>query len=434
VIRARLLLVVVTAAACDDGVPPVIDPFPIRVSTAGGPLLAAGRTAEDTTPVVALVDTLTPLTVFDSFEPPADALPAPSRRPTTVTLHAACSDDDVACAQAVPRARFEGAAVIDLHPCLDPAAGCAVGLGDATAPFRAMIGADLLSQVAVRLDLTGDESILQFLPDIAGDAAQHCAAGVAVMGASPSGGGTLLIGGGEVNYAGDRLALDTCLGFDPDSVARPSGADAVLVLATGIGPTVLTEAAYRRYRLATDAPPLEELAPTTLRLPSGPIAARLGSLAHVAIVGSGAEARGPCEERRAAEIMRGQRECGDAIEVCPCPDDETSCATTAAVEFHFPDEAPIEVAIVSDEEPVLQALRDELRPAHAEVDGLLGMSALTRVRLDLDYPHSRLLAECGPPGPVDPKNPDRPPPACLHRTAVGDASAASAAEQCDGGL
>ncbi len=54
----------------------------------------------------------------------------------------------------------------------------------------------------------------------------------------------------------------------------------------------------------------------------------------------------------------------------------------------------IDVLIVPDSDPSLQALRTELRPDQAEVDGILGTDAIRTLELDIDYPNDRVLARC----------------------------------------
>jgi hypothetical protein len=75
---------------------------------------------------------------------------------------------------------------------------------------------------------------------------------------------------------------------------------------------------------------------------------------------------------------------------CPCPDGESLCDAASAVELA----TPLPVAVVADAHPLLQGLRDELRPALAEVDGVLAIDALAGLSIDLDYPHDRLLIRC----------------------------------------
>lgn len=49
---------------------------------------------------------------------------------------------------------------------------------------------------------------------------------------------------------------------------------------------------------------------------------------------------------------------------------------------------------MGDDDPTLQALRAELRPDQAEVDGILGTLAMRTAEFDIDYPHDRALARC----------------------------------------
>jgi hypothetical protein len=58
----------------------------------------------------------------------------------------------------------------------------------------------------------------------------------------------------------------------------------------------------------------------------------------------------------------------------------------------------IDVLIVDDDNPTLQALRTELRPDQPEIDGILGTQAVLATELDVDYPHDRWLARCLIPG------------------------------------
>jgi hypothetical protein len=43
---------------------------------------------------------------------------------------------------------------------------------------------------------------------------------------------------------------------------------------------------------------------------------------------------------------------------------------------------------------LLESLRAELFPAQADIDVILGGSFLSRFRVDVDYPASRVLFEC----------------------------------------
>jgi hypothetical protein len=60
----------------------------------------------------------------------------------------------------------------------------------------------------------------------------------------------------------------------------------------------------------------------------------------------------------------------------------------------------IDVLVIADDEPVLQALRTELAPDQADVDGILGTEAMRGPVIDADYPNNRMLMRCprGTPG------------------------------------
>ncbi len=66
---------------------------------------------------------------------------------------------------------------------------------------------------------------------------------------------------------------------------------------------------------------------------------------------------------------------------------------------------------------MLQALREELRPGQAEVDGLLGLDAFTAVQVDIDYPGQRILYRCS-----DPR--------CVVYTEVFDRNGGNASDRC----
>ncbi len=54
----------------------------------------------------------------------------------------------------------------------------------------------------------------------------------------------------------------------------------------------------------------------------------------------------------------------------------------------------IDVLVISDDEPVLQALRTELAPDQANVDGILGTEVMLGLVIDADYPNNRMLMRC----------------------------------------
>ena len=357
------------------------DPFPIQADLSSGAIILGLRQAgvPDRT---AVLDLLSPLTLVD---------PGPGVAPSVASADLLLlGQDGPGGPLDLPRASLTDAQMLALHPCTGEP--CNVGPLGAPRPYQAIVGADALAGDAVRLRL-GDEQVF-VLADIGGDETRRTRACDGVFPAPYRGGGTLLIAGTELPFGGRRIALQSCLGANPDPLVPQSarGADALLVMSTGVGITILGESAYHRYREAQPtAPELDSLPLDTVYLPSGRIEGRLGSIANVALIASsGSTPRAPCRQVYASHLMI-TRNCV-AEDDCPCEDGGDFCGVPAIVELQPP--AGLAVLIVPDADPTLQALRTELRPDQAEVDGILGTNALRTAEIDVDYPHNRLLARC----------------------------------------
>lgn len=204
------------------------------------------------------------------------------------------------------------------------------------------------------------------------------------------GGGTLSLGGTEIEFTGRRLAVAACLGHDaetdPDDVTD-AGADVLLVVSTGIGITILGEAAYARW-LAASGTTAPAATPGSVWLPSGRIEGNLATIDRMTLVGRDNTTRGPCRLSYAHRLL-SVRSCNSSDD-CPCTDD--FCSVPGQLEL-TPATA-IDVLVIPDEHPLLQALRAELRPEAAEIDGILGTAALAPASLDVDAPNSRALLRC----------------------------------------
>jgi hypothetical protein len=368
-----------------------IDPFPVAIDLSSGAAMAfASPAGGEPTPVT--VDTLSPITILDSFRPGGDIPPPTRRAALDLTLYSA-----PAAGPPIPRLTLTGATVLDIHPCggAESPTDCLVGLGDQTAVSRGVVGSDLLARAAVRFDFPSSE--MRFFPGTAGTDADRGELCEAVFSRPFGGGGTLIVADGEVDYLGRRPALGACLDIDSDdSVLVERGVDALLVVATGLGVSVLSQDAYDRYATAFGAPPASALPPVTVHLPSGPTAAVLGEVGQIALtgeIGEDSERRGPCGELYASRVLAFDHCSTGAVGRCPCPDDNEFCRAGAALIL----KDPIQVAVVPDDHPLLQALRVELRPQFPELDGLLGATALSASRIELDYPNNRIIARCSDP-------------------------------------
>jgi len=363
------------------------DPYPIHVDQTQGPILVQVAQAGGT-PVTATLDVLAPFTVVDPG--PGAAV---HREKTTIDLYGQVAPGS---ADHVPRARFD-VDLVSLHPC----DGDACTVGDAAAPttIGAVLGADALRGDAIRFDFPNSD--VYVFPNIGGDDEARSRQCDAVFSAPFRGGGTLILGGAEVGFDGSRVTLGACLGPSPDPTSGDpiDGTDALFVLSTGLGPSIIDATAYQRYCLVashacTTSDP-SALPRTTVLLPSGPITGGLATIKNLALVGlPSSNARGPCEDLYASHFLV-ENDCTQVP--CPCTPGQV-CGAPAAVELP----RPIDVIVVDDAEPTIQALRAELRPDQAEVDGILGTQALAALQLDLDYPTGRALARCG--AGVDPRS------------------------------
>ncbi len=380
----------VLLAACTVS-EPAGDPFPVHVDLTTGPLLVHVGLPGDA-PVPATLDVLAPFSLIDPG--PGAAV---SRDSTELDLFGQRTPGST---DLVERAAFSVDLVL-LHPCDPGTATCAVGTPSIETPIQAVLGADALSEAAIRVDFTTSD--LFVFPDIAGAddlRDQQCDARFP----SPfRGGGTLVLGGADVDFSGRRIAIGACLAPASKYDARTTGTDALFVMSTGIGPSLLGATAYARYCVGHTCASSDPTAlpQTTVLLPSGPVTGGAATIDAIALVANpSGPSRGPCGDLHANYCLAGIADCVDPANpnaaVLAAQDraalckNQSTCGAPATVELG----APIAVVVVPDDDPTLQALRAELRPDQPEVDGLLGTAALAALQLDVDYPNNRLLARC----------------------------------------
>lgn len=362
------------------------DPYPILVDQTSGAIIVGMQQTDEDLQDQAVLDVMSPLTLVD----PGSGV-QPSIEFTSFTLLGARTPGGELT---LPRAQFTDRQVVTLHPC-DENQICTVGSSDAPRPFNALIGLDAFGGDALRLRLASDEIFV--LPDVAGSDLRRARVCDAVMETPFRGGGTLVLGGTEITFTNWRIAIDTCMQPKPARLLAQSarGVDALFVLSTAIGPSVITATAYERLRqLDASVPAADTLPAHTIVLPSGPMTGNLGSIPSIALVSnSGSNPRAPCRQMWASHLL-ALRDCLSGDD-CPCDTTmgETFCSVPAVVELQ-PAAPGLRVLIVADTEPTIQALRTELRPDRPEVDGILGSEALQALELDIDYVHDRLLARC----------------------------------------
>jgi hypothetical protein len=399
------------------------DAYPINVDTHTGAILVQMRPTGGTE-TTAVLDLLSPLTTTD----PADPNATPDLVTTNIgmfgliTPSAPTAPEAISSTNSVERAEFVGAQLISLHAC-DAKGACTIGSDDpkvqppvpvpptmqstpAVSSFQSVLGADSLAGDAIRLRLT--DSQIFVLPDIGGSDHQRSLDCDAVFDSPYRGGGTLVIAGTETAFGNRRIALATCLGPHPEAALQANrGTDALFVVSTAIGISIIGNSAYQRYLLTHPPTTAADTTDHTVYLPSGIVHGQLGFIESIALVAPQAgNALAPCRQIYAHRVLSlppvSTKLCdgnpGDAD--CPCEDGTTSCNVPAILELNPAPAAPapappqIQVLVVDDDDPTLQALRTELRPDQPEVDGILGTNALTFGEFDADYPHDRLLARC----------------------------------------
>jgi hypothetical protein len=400
------LVVFLLVAACTSP-PYTIDPYPLTVDTTSQvPIVRVVAPSLGDEEMRFVIDSGSPFTLVDT----GDATVV--RRSVEMTL---LREPVTAGGLAVPRATFPGIAAL-----LTPVGQ--VGMGTPT-EINGVLGGDVLSRVAVRVEAARSE--VRFFPDIAGSATEHEDACDAVFSSPPLGGGLFVINGATAEFSPTRLTIGACLApehpicvqgcRDADPEPHPGcatcqyrGQDVLLVVATGVRPTVLTRSAYHaalRATYAEDAGPqvdeqidaeIAALPTSSLYLPGSttPRTVLMGSLPRLALAGNERDEHGPCREVAASRQMADRGCTGSQLD-CPCPDENLACGAAPSAEVGGEvGGVMLEIAIVEDTDPLLQALREELRPLVADVDGLLGMDFLKSFVVDLDYPNDRLIFRC----------------------------------------
>jgi hypothetical protein len=425
------------AAGCGPTSSALIDSYPITLARApmGGPFSGDGallglatdpRAPNASFPMV--VDTGSPITAlqgvassdlatfsggFDLWDP-TSATPPPD---------------------APLRASFRGLDMLALP--LGPA-------GDGSVATGGVLGANLLRGYSVGMRFgapCGDGSAavcssLTFWDHLGADEGFLEDAGYAVYRFAPYGGGEVTAEGppdffgarAPLVLPATRIVLRTCAvpaAFAPsDPVEACCSADAAnllstgvnlsLLLATGIGPVVLSQSAFDRVAIASPTP----LPPPTDATPSlfvatwpTPIVAAWSTIPRLAFVdleAGGANDPGACVElgraRRTEQVSyRRVRDPGAALCQQPCDADprEPNLAQSSAAYLELGGAIP--VAIVSDDEPFLQGLAADVQPEGPQLDGLVGAGALGRSQAEIDYLSSqpRVVFSCEADAPRD---------------------------------
>ncbi|MDB4979629.1 MAG: hypothetical protein JWM82_381 [Myxococcales bacterium] len=418
---AAVAVVLVSGAGCtQDCCVSDSAPIPLARAPLGGPaagegaMLTRARVADTTTPFLMAVDTASPLTVLTG----AASSTTPGSRGFDL-LDATWAD---ATQPAPVRAKLRNIGVFSLP--VGPAGD------EATLPLG-VLGGDVLRSFSVELrfgETCGDSTV------DAGATAARCSAmtlwrhqGASLAFLGSAGYATLrftLIGGGEttarapadtfgirapVTLPATRVILRACAAPKTFSIDDPlatcckrgdevtpehtSGLDLALVLATGTGPLVLSQSAWTRLQPKLPAAPV--MTSGTLLIPSwpAPIAAMWSTIPRLALVdleSTPTSDPGPCVELSRARRIRwvtNQQSMNPDTAACvqPCDVDPTEPPLALNSAAYVEIGGALPVAVIADDEELLQSLRFDVRPLGPEIDGLLGAGALTPTRVELDY-------------------------------------------------
>jgi hypothetical protein len=401
-----------------DSFPITLDTAPpgaVGAANAGGLLtLAQVDSLNSGQPFPMSVDTAAELTLFDGS---ADGTPDTMDRSLEIL--------DVAPPSAV-RARFIGISTLRTP----------IGsVGDQATHPLGVLGGDLLSAFSIELHF-GVPS-LTFWPYQTADDGALENAGYAVVHFNPFGGGQLTAQGdpdifglrGPLVVPPTRIVFRACAApaaFDPttapilscctraDAFSPASGltgVDLSLLLATGVGPLVLSQSAWTRILPSLPAPPVIVQAPlfiaTAPPATGTPVMQSWTTIPRLALVNQESDAAddaGPCVDlaraRRLEQVSFAQANCAagtctaNPTSACvqPCDTDpqETDKAQNSAAYLELGGDLP--VVIVPDDDPMLQGLRADIRPEGPEIDGLIGAGALGPTRVELDYRSSSMRA------------------------------------------
>ncbi|HEY1813254.1 MAG TPA: hypothetical protein VGG74_12975 [Kofleriaceae bacterium] len=402
-VKAIVASIVLLAAGCDYITDSFVtnpfsgDPFPTTIGSQTGALMTGFTVDGDTDAHTAVLDVMSPMNVIDRGPDVAVTV----NDDATFQLygeHVPFGPFDL------ERANFADNTLTSMHPCSGSA--CMVGSASGQVQFDAIIGMPAFVSDALRLDLAPDPSTgtdtVYVLPNVAGSEAGRSYSCDADYPVPFRGGGTIVIGGTELQFTNWRIAIDACLSFDPDPTIPQSqrGTDVLFVASTATGVSILGLSAYQRYQLThPSAPDADTLPASSVTLENETITGNLTTIPTMALVAnSPTNPRAPCRQVWANHLLV-QRDCLPTDD-CPCipdqdPNNGTFCAVPAEVELAPPSGFP--VLIVDDANDTLQALTTELSPDQPQVDGILGTSALRQIELDVDYPDDRLLARCTDP-------------------------------------
>jgi hypothetical protein len=419
-VRRLALALLLACAACESEAEYLTAPVPIAAHQ--GALLSR-ITVNGGTPLTTLLDTGSPLTVFDDG---------------TGSVAGITADVDLYSLAGAVRARLDGIRVFTT-----PLG--AVGEAGMPSPIQAVLGGDQLGRfvLGVRYGAAPHLLLQSRLNTCGCDLADSCWAVFPFQLLGGAGEATpprqvIAIGGELYAYPATRVLLDVCLepyadplsadigcaedlpGAEPRRYA-PSGVPVKAIVATGFPGVAISSSAWDRLRGPGAAAQVIASQGVRLRLPdprndTGGAGLQVGTgslgadpAAALAVVSSEA-VLGPCSElarsrrqRRAlpkelrpmlglSDESRCLRPVSDQIDCrgLPCADEDPRVVSASILELG----GPMPVYVVPDTAPLLVGIREDVPPTAANVELILGAEALQRMAVTIDYPGRRVLLRC----------------------------------------
>jgi hypothetical protein len=437
--RACILAALAGAPAlgCDEGVL-TVDQLPVDVTraplgdgTSQGALLGLARLPGGDTSFPMVVDTGSPVTIIGASTPGSGTLTIAQRGFDLL---------DTSAPQPV-RARFRDLGLFSLQ--LGP-------VGSATTLPGGVLGGDLMRAFSMEFRFDKQCPGAAATDAGAGAAGPGCSsvtfwnhqgatldfledAGYAVVRFTPFGGGETTANSepgfldlqAPVTIPATRVVMRACAApetFTPTvepatcctrgaEITNATGVDLSLLLATGVGPMVLSQSAWNRVAAKLTTAPAMSSAPLLVATWPTPIAATWTTMPRFALVdgfdppSTGDE--GPCVDLGRARRIEwtdtqtaNLKQAHPAVAACvqPCDTDPSEPSEALSSAAYIELGGAIPVAVVADEEPFLQALRFDIRPEGPDIDGLVGAGALGAARLELDYLNDqpRAIFSCEP--------------------------------------
>jgi hypothetical protein len=196
-----------------------------------------------------------------------------------------------------------------------------------------------------------------------------------------------------------------CQRGDEVAPTQATGTDLALMLATGVGPLVLSQSAWNRLAGSQDPTPPVPQPGADLPVPSLPAPitnVKWSTLPRLALVdqeSSDSTNAGPCVDLgRARRLEWVEHHQSEAACAQPCDTDPRDLGKAQNAAAYVEIGGDIPVAIIEDGTPFLQGLRAEIRPEGPEIDGLIGAGVLSHMAMEIDYKNqpARALLTCSP--------------------------------------